>query len=199
MTRMWGSSFEMLAWYFKNGQVSSQPRGDLDKFDFKAAAAEQPDSNGTYAIGGETMTVKYANGKERAARYEAKDRGCFNWDGGLFCPARPFDKGVKLDGVFTGGASTGGAASSMTLTLSANGQYKLSSVGSASTTSPRSTATVSGQGVQTGTYELTGTQLVLKPTEGQPRKVLVFQYDDGSKTPMPHRMFFDGGMLKRSQ
>lgn len=199
MTRMWSGSFEMRGWYFKNGQVSNEPRGELEKFDFKAAAAASPGTTGSYTVSGDSMTIKTADGKQTTAKYEAKDKGCFYWNGGLFCPARPFDKGAKLDGVFTGGASVSGAASAMTLTLSANGQYKLTSAGSATTRTSQSTATVSGQGAQSGTYELSGTQLVLKPSEGQPRKVLVFQYDDGSKLPMPHRMFFDGGMLKRSQ
>lgn len=196
MTRMWpGAGLETKGWFFRDGQVSQAPQGDLDRFDFRAAAAAKPNVTGRYTLGGDKMTVAWANGKTTTAEVEPGTDGCFFWDMGLFCPARPFPADTRLDGVFTGGASAGGGAvaSARTLKLGADGRYTLDSLGavSAGVTSAGSTAK------ESGTYAISGTRLDLRPDGGQPRQVLVFPYDDGSRGPQPRRLYFDGGMLKQ--
>jgi hypothetical protein len=201
MTRMvMGSSLEIAGWYFKNGQVAENPRGDIARFDFKAAAAESPAVTGTFAISGKTMTMSWANGKKSTGDYEPGDHGCFYWDMGSFCPAEPFGKNQKLDGVFSGGASAGygRVANATTLSLTSGGQYRLEQAGSVKSAPSGGTQLQAGSsGGETGTYELSGTVLTLKPSGGKPRQILAFPYDDGTKGPQPRRIFFDGAMLKR--
>ena len=201
MTRMvMGSSLELAGWYFKSGQVAENPRGDISRFDFKAAAAAAPSRTGTYAISGKKMTMSWANGKQSTGDYEPGDHGCFYWDMGSFCPVEPFGKNQKLDGVFSGGASAGSGrvANATTLTLTGAGQYRLEQVGSVRSAPSAGTQLQAGSsGGESGTYELSGTVLTLKPAGGPPRQVLTFPYDDGSKGPQPRRVFFDGAMLKR--
>ena len=201
MTRMvMGSSLELAGWYFKNGQVAENPRGDLGRFDFKAAAAAAPATTGTYAVAGKKMTMSWANGKKTTADYEPGDHGCFYWDMGSFCPVEPFGKNQKIDGVFSGGASAGSGrvANATTLTLTSAGEYRLEQVGSVRSAPSAGTQLQAGSsGGERGTYELSGTVLTLKSAGGQARQVLTFPYDDGSKGPQPRRVFFDGAMLKR--
>ena len=201
MTRMvMGSSLELAGWYFKNGQVAENPRGDVARFDFKAAAAEAPGTTGTFVLSGKTMTMSWANGKKATADYEPGDHGCFYWDMGSFCPVEPFGKNQKIDGVFSGGASAGSGrvANATTLTLSGSGQYRLEQVGSVRSGASGGTQLQAGSsGGESGTYELSGTGLVLKSASGKSRQVLAFPYDDGTKGPQPRRIFFDGAMLKR--
>jgi hypothetical protein len=201
MTRMvMGSSLEIAGWYFKNGQVVENPRGDIAHLDFKAAAADAPATTGTFALSGKKMTMRWANGKTSTGDYEPGDHGCFYWDMGSFCPAEPFAKNQKLDGVFTGGASAGSGrvANATTLTLTSGGQYKLEQAGSVKSSVSAGTQLQGGSsGGETGTYELSGTVLTLKAANGKIRQVLTFPYDDGTKGPQPRRMFFDGAMLKR--
>ena len=201
MTRMvMGSSLQIEGWYFKNGQVAENPRGDVARFDFKAAAAEAPGSTGTFTISGKNMTVSWANGKKATGNYQPGDHGCFYWDMGSFCPVEPFGKNQKLDGVFTGGASAGSGrvANATTLTLMSSGQYQLEQVGSVTSAPSAGTQLQAGSsGGDAGTYDLSGTVLILKSASGKSRHVLTFPYDDGTKGPQPRRMFFDGAMLKR--
>ena len=201
MTRMiMGSSLELAGWYFKNGHVAENPRGDIARFDFKAAAAQAPDTTGTFAISGKKMTMSWASGKKATGDYEPGDRGCFYWDMGSFCPVEPFGKNQKIDAAFSGGASAGSGrvANATTLTLTSGGQYKLEQVGSVKSAPSAGTQLQAGSsGAEAGAYELSGTVLTLKPAGGAPRQVLSFPYDDGTKGPQPRRIFFNGAMLKR--
>lgn len=200
MTRMnMGSSLEISGWYFKNGQVSNRPTGNLAAFDFKAAAAKNPDLTGTYSISGKKMTIKWANGKQSTGDYEPGDHNCFYWDMGSFCPAEPFAKGAKLEGVFEGGTSAGygRVANAHEITFSANGQYKMESAASVKSEVSNGTQLAGGAtGTESGTYQLSGTTMTLSGG-GKTRQVVAFPYDDGSKGPQPNRVFFDAIMLKR--
>jgi hypothetical protein len=194
-----GSSLEISGWYFKNGQVSNRPTGNIAAFDFKNASAKNPDKTGTYSISGKKMTIKWANGKQSTGDYEPGDHNCFYWDMGSFCPAEPFAKGAKLDGVFEGGASVGyGSVANVTqITFTSAGQYKLESVGTVKSEISNGTQLSGGAtGGESGTYQLSGTNLTLNGG-GKSRQVLAFPYDDGTKGPQPHRVFFDSIMLKR--
>ena len=201
MTRMvMGSSLELAGWYFKSGQVAENPRGDITRFDFKAAAATAPATTGAFAVSGKQMTMNWANGKKTTADYEPGDHGCFYWDMGSFCPVEPFKKNQKIDGVFAGGASAGSGrvANATTLSLTSGGEYRLEQAGSVKSSQSAGTQLQAGSsGGERGTYELSGTVLTLKPAGGAPRQILTFPYDDGTKGPAPRRIFFDGAMLKR--
>jgi hypothetical protein len=201
MTRMiMGSSLELAGWYFKDGQVAMNPRGDVARFDFKAAAVESPATTGTFKISGKSMTITWANGKTAKGDYEPGDHGCFYWDLGSFCPVEPFAKNQKIDGTFSGGASAGygRVANATTLTLTGAGQYRLEQAGSVKSEVSGGTQLQAGSsGGESGTYDLSGTALTLKSAGGKSRQVLAFPYDDGTKGPQPRRIFFDGAMLKR--
>lgn len=201
MTRMiMGSSLELAGWLFRDGQVARDPRGDVAHFDFKAAAAAAPAATGTFALAGRKLTMRWANGKTETGDYEPGDHGCFYWDMGSFCPVEPFGRNQKLDGVFSGGASAGSGrvANVTTLTLTSSGRYTLEQVGSVRSAPSAGTRLQGGaSGGESGTYELSGTALTLRPAGGAPRQALAFPYDDGTKGPQPRRLFFDGAMLKR--
>lgn len=199
MTRFnsFSNSLEIKGWYFKNGQATYQPYGNLANYDFKAAAAKCPHAVGSYSISGNSMTINWANGKKSTGKYETKDNGCFNFDLGIFCPAKPFTSST-IDGTFTGGASVGGGAvaNGTTITFSPNGTYKLNTAGSVSTTGREVGAFAGSVGSESGTYKLSGTTLTLNGG-GRTRQIVSFPYDDGTKGPQPRNIFYDGVILKR--
>jgi hypothetical protein len=198
MTRyIMGSSLEIGGWYFKNGSVSKRPVGNITQFDIKAAAAKDPNNNGTYSISGNKMTILWANGQKTTSDLEP-DKTCFMWDMGSFCPAEQFPKGTRLEGVFDGGASAGygRVANATTLTLSKDGHYKLEQAGSVHSEVSQGTQLYGGSsGGESGTYDISGTTLTLNG--GKSRTVLTFPYDDGTAGPSPRRMMFDSILLKR--
>lgn len=199
MTRMvMGSSLEIAAWYFKNGQVCRYPKGDLAHFDFKKSAAEEPSMTGSFTTSGNNLSIKWANGTPENAVMEPDGHGNFYWQMGSFCPAETFKPNTRIDGVFSGGASAGygKAANATTITLSSNGQYKLEQAGSVHSDVSNGTMLQGGSsGSETGTYQLSGVVLTLNGP--RPRQVLSFPYDDGTSGPAPRRLFYDGAMLKR--
>ena len=198
MTRFLGGSLEIKAYYFRDGRVSLRPIGDLDSFDFDAAAKAQPDTVGTVAVKGETMAVTWGDGNVAEAKVEP-DGECFTWNMGIFCPAKTFEAGERLSGTFEGGASGlpglgSYVANSNTLVFKPDGTYTRGTVGSVVTADVSAGST----GSESGQYEIAGgTLLRLKP-EGKPAyDVLTFPYDDGSGKAHPPRMYFNGTMLKR--
>lgn len=201
MTRyIMGSSLEIEGWYFKGGKLSNRPLGNVTNFDFNAAAKARPENTGSYVISGKKMTISWANGKKSEGDYEPGDHGCFFWDMGNFCPAKPFPPGTKLSGVFEGGASAGygAVANAHTLTLNADGTYKMSSAASLKSDAKNGSQLYAGSsGDESGTYSIAGTTMTMTGG-GKTRQVLVFPYDDGSKGPAPRRLMFDAIMMKHT-
>lgn len=198
MTRMnMGSSLEIKGWYFKNGQVTTRPSGNLASFDFRAAASANPGETGTYSIAGDKMTIKWANGKSSNGRYESSDHNCFYFDMGLFCPAEPF-KTATIEGTYEGGASAGYGAVSTTknITFRKDGTYTLGAVGSVRSVGRETSAWAGSSGTETGTYSISGTTLTMKGPKGT-QQLVAFPYDDGSKGPQPRRIVYEGIVLKR--
>ena len=197
-----GSSLEIEGWFFKNGQVSKHPSGNVANFNFAAAAKAEPDRTGTYTWSGKKMSFKWANGTTSEGEYEAGDHGCFFWDMGNFCPASPFPPNTKLSGLFEGGASAGyGRVSNATeLTLTSDGKYTLSAAASLKSESSNGSQLYGGasSGKETGTYSISGTTLTLTGG-GKTRQLLTFPYDDGSKGPQPRRLMFDGIIMKHTR
>jgi hypothetical protein len=185
MTRFAFGNLEMKTFQFGDGGVllrnpvgpDVQPAGD----------------KGTYAVADGVLTMNI-DGRDNKAKLEPGDGGCFGWDGGIFCPARPFDSDT-LDGTFSGGASVGGGAvmSSTTITFQPDGTYPLSGVGSVAAPG----AGAGSAGGETGNYTLDGTTLTLQPAGGAARSYSTFPYDDGTEGAQPRRVYFGGGMLKR--
>ena len=198
MTRFTGSSLAMDAYLFRKGQVARAPESDAESFDFVAAKAAAPDRTGSYRMQGDKLVVAWADGKTVESNYK-QDNACFGWNGGIFCPVKPFEKGAKLDGKFSGGQSAGGGAvaSSTTISFAPDGTYALSSTGSVAP-GGRVSGSAASSSSETGRYELSGTSLTLRSAGGAPKKVLVFPYDDGGKGPQPSRLYFGGTMLRRA-
>ena len=198
MTRFSGSSLSMDAFLFRKGQVARAPESDVEGFDFAAARSARPDRTGTYGMEGETLVVTWADGKTIASNYK-QDKDCFGWNGGIFCPVKPFAKGARLEGKFSGGQSAGGGAvaSSTTISFSPDGSYALSSTGSVSPGGGVAGSAASSSS-ETGSYELSGTSLTLRSAGGAAKKILVFPYDDGGKGKQPARLYFGGTMLRRA-
>lgn len=198
MTRFAFGSLETKAYRFEDGVVVMNPIRPSDAV--ADERAQRPNDVGTYRIEGENLVVELGS-TPTSAKFEPSDKGCFGWNGGIFCPVQPFDGSQTLDGTFEGGASVGGGAamSSTTITFNDDGTYALSSTASFNMKSETSEVSTGGSGGERGTYALDGTALTLQPEGGEARVYSVFPYDDGTEGPAPRRLYFGGGMLKRAQ
>ena len=202
---VYGGGSEIDAFLFRQGQVVRGPSGSIDRFDFAAARANSPSRVGSYALRGDRMAVTWADGHVADGQYEQKPNDpCFWWDTGSFCPITPFARGQRLSGTFAGGTDaytvTGAKLSrDMELTLAADGRYALTGQaailpGSMGPNRP-SMPGAAAAGTETGTYEIDGTALALRPAAGTARVAMVFPYDDGTAGPAPRRLYFDGALL----
>lgn len=187
-------TLEVKGWYFKNGKLTNRPQGDLNGF------VGTPDSVGSYSVAGNKMSIKWNNGRTESGTFELKDHGCFYYDMGLFCPAKPFTTST-IDGTFTGGISAGGgaAANSITVTFTSAGKYTMKRAGSVRSTGRETSAWAGAYGGdESGSYSLSGTTLNLSHSGGgAARKIVAFPYDDGSKGPQPRNIVYEGMVLKR--
>ena len=200
MTRFWmNSGLEVDAFLFRDGQVARGPAGDVEDFDFEAARAAAPDRVGAYELSDGTLKVVWGDGETDAATFETGD-ACFNWNAGLFCPARPFAVDA-LEGTYEGGASgsssLGYAANARTLTFTPDGRYTMSSAGGISSETAESEVSGGSSGEEAGTHSIDGTVLTLNPDGGEPNTVPAVPFGEGVEGASPEWIYFGGVMLRR--
>jgi hypothetical protein len=193
MTRMAFGSLETTGYYFQGNEIFEAPKGGDDFAAFKQA---NPKKHGTYVVEGDTMRVTWGGGRSATeSKLEKKEKGCFYFNGGLFCPVQPFANETNLDGTYSGGGSAGmgtGAvvSSASSITFSKDGKYTASRVGGVSTESSRVSAGASATSSDSGTYEIAGYTLTLKSSSGSTTKVTAFPYE-------PDHLYYEGRMMKR--
>lgn len=180
---------EISSYYFKNGRVACNPISNLATFNFTPAEVRDPKWLGTYSVSGNQMTINWTNSSTRTAELKPKDHGAFEWYTGLFVVAKPFPSGTKLNGSYQGGVSGYGIANSRTVTFSPNGTYKIDSIANVQSyeNGTKGDMITSGSGAESGTYQISGTNMTLSGG-GKSRQVVAFPFDD--------RIFFDGVLMK---
>ena len=218
MTRYGGGVWQHAAWLFVAGQVTSEPYGPLQSFNWAAARARFPNETGTYTLRNNVMTVIWANRRaEKSVVEHQSGKPCFKWQLAGFCPVTPFNRGDALEGSFAGRnefvTQTGGRVRMETaLTLHRDGSYALDgqtaifpgALGPYSTDSPsRPAATDSlppaaATTSESGKYAFEGAEILFWPSHNKKHhEAIAFAYDDGSPGPRPRQLYFNGLMLQR--
>lgn len=195
MTRFWiaTGSLEKAVWYFtSDGRVYLNPE---DGFSDETLAAQQG-RHGTVSVDGDTMTVKWSDGKETSSTIE-REKGGFNWDTGIFAPVEAFTDDSQLVGRWEGGTSVSfsgsRAANSSTLDLREDGTFSRAGVASLQSGSGESEVSAGAQSESSGTWKLRGHTLTLTYGDGKVARGITFPFDD-EKT---RRFYFGGTMYKK--
>jgi hypothetical protein len=174
------------------------PPGGLERFDFAKAAKDNPSTTGTYAVKGEKLVIKFADGKERELSYAInKEKGNVELDGLYAHKAQPFKQGTTFDGQYSGGGAVGGGtgtfvASSRTITFRPDGTYAASATGSIAFKNPGSEGGGGGTSKESGTYSVSGNTLELKRADGTTTRHTIFPYELNKKV----QLNIDGSMYK---
>ncbi|MDO7852051.1 hypothetical protein [Hymenobacter convexus] len=201
MTKYWMAthSLEKSTYYFApNGQVYVNPTG----FSAASLAALPAGSRGSYAVAGNKLTVRWANGQTESSEVEPQT-DTFGWDMGIFLAGRPFKSPGQLAGSFEGGnsisTSSGSAAAVSSLTFRPDGTY---SGGSASSFGGRTDAgaktySAGSSGSSGGRWSLSGWLLTLTDAQGRTTRGVAFPVEKNDKTGQVTRFYFDNVAYKR--
>lgn len=199
MTRYWiaTGSLEKAVWYFtSDGRVYKDPE---DGFSDEKLAAHKG-SHGTVTVEGDTMTIKWSDGKSSAGNFE-RAKGGFNWDMGIFAPVKGFTDDEHLVGRWEGGTSVSFsgsyAATSNSLDLKADGTFTGESVASLRSDSRESSVSAGSQGTTGGTWKRDGYALVFTYNDGRVVRGVTFPFDDEETAVFPDRFYFAGTMYKK--
>lgn len=150
---------------------------------------------GRMQVAGNTLTVTWNDGKERTGNFRM-DTNCLVW-GYIYCRAKPFARGARLEGTYIGAATAGGGVVSRTSNLQfrPDGTYEFSATGGISAPAGTTGAASSTSGDR-GRYRLDGWTLTLTSERGETREYLTFPYDIyGPADPI----YFDGGFMRKRQ
>jgi hypothetical protein len=150
---------------------------------------------GTMQVAGNSLTVTWTDGKVRSGTFKM-DGSCLVW-GYLYCRAKPFARGARLDGRYVGAATAGGGVVSRTaeITFQADGSYRSAATGAIGAPAGTTGAAASGS-TEGGRYQLDGWTLRLIPAGGPAREVLAFPYHVyGPADPI----YVDGGFMRKRQ
>lgn len=191
-------SLEKSTYYFApTGQVYYNPT------DFSAAGlrALSPNSRGTYRVVGSQLIVNWDDGQKSANSLENPTAAGFNWDAGIFVGMGPFANARQLLGSFEGGnsisTSSGGAATSNSLTFRADGTFDRSSAGSVSSGGSTGAVRAGSSSAGTGRWALSGWTLTLTEAGGEVKRSIAFPIEKDDKTGYVTRLFFNGVSYKR--
>lgn len=202
MTRMWISSFEMDVYYFGPGIAVNAPGYDIAAYGTSYAEEQNPGTVGDVSFTGGTMRIDWHDGDVTEADLEPSSGGCFNFDGGLFCPVEKFSSST-LSGVFHGGAAVGGgtsafASSGQTLLFQEDGRYAMGSTTVVDSIAGGVDATAYSDQAEAGHYTISGNSIEFYPDGGQAWSTASFPYhDDALPGAFPNRIYFDGVMMSR--
>lgn len=186
-----GGSLEVIQ--ILGGRIALKPRAYLTEATFNTANAVLV---GSFDVAGNTAAVTWNDGTSRSGTFKL-DGNCVSW-GYIYCRAKPFRRGERLDGRYVGAATAGGGVVSRTaeLVLWSDGRFSLSATGSISAPPGTSGAATSSAPGQEGRYEIDGWTLRLQAISGQMREYLTFPYDlYGTADPI----YFDGGFMRKRQ
>lgn len=194
--RTWMSgSTDINVWFFsRNGRFSRSPRGGLSL----AALASKPAATaeeGTYRVENGELILEWADG--RAAWRQPYDGSELRIDGVFASRQTGFQRGWRLDGTYSGGASGGGGAvSGSTLVFRRDGTFSRSSAVSAATSGTRTETTVGGTSAANGTYQFDDFTLTLLEN-GVESRFTVLAYGARDQAGRPEAIFWEGIMVNR--
>lgn len=186
-------------WFFTpNGRVARAPTGGFDPAAFARAESTTTSWAGHYRIEGGKLIVDWVDGsKPTAYNFSRGPRDEIKIAGIGASRVRPFPSGTRFDGVFSGGASAGGAASSTALNFHRDGSFSRDSIGSVASTSARSEVSAGSQTTKAGTYAFDGHTLRLTEADGTQRVHTVAAFGKPDGQGRPEYLYLDGGMLER--
>jgi hypothetical protein len=197
MTRYWMStgSLEKAVWYFtSDGRVYE----NLEDGFSDEKLAGNTGRHGTVTANGDTLVVKWSDGKEASSSIERQHSG-FAWDMGIFTPVEGFPNDSHLVGRWEGGASltSGGshAASSRSFDFRNDGTFTSESVASLrSSQSNGSSLSGGSQGTAAGKWHLDGGYtLTLTYDDGKVVRGITFPFNDGKTD----HFYFVGTMYRK--
>lgn len=199
MTRLFGSSFEMKTWLFRDGRFAEEPTADASRFDFAAAERAAPGTTGTLTVSADQWTLRWADGRSQTATYQPANppERCFYWNSGLFCRVQSFTPGQLLEGAYSGAIGGGGVGAARTYRFTADGRYTLELVGTVSTSSSTSSAFAGSNSSERGRYTVKANSVILQSDIGEARSLTAFPFEAGNSTTTPLRFYLGGFMLKR--
>lgn len=182
---------------FKSGQVARSYGGDLEKPDFAALKAKRPGDVGVFARNGDTLTITWGDGVKMEGRLKPDSNGGFDYRSDAYAAIKPLPRGAKLEGKFTGGASSAGAYSSSVYTFAPDGGYTHNSGGSVSASTRQSKVTASANSGGGGRWKVSGTTLTLTPEAGaaETRRI---HYIPMKSQASPSMLIIDGGVYTRA-
>jgi hypothetical protein len=205
----WHSSFNLITgaiptsytnwdFYFfaPDGHVYSQfpGKGMLDHFDFAAAAVEDAGHTGYYRVSGSTIEVAWAGGRKPERSEFRKDGDAYDFLGDTWYPVdldRARQSKDWLIGSFRQqiGAVMGNASALIQswYTFRTDGTFETLSTGTALTGAAVPQANRSSSTKGSGTYELSGTTLVLHYANGAMERHTAVPYGKGA-------IFVDGAL-----
>ena len=195
----WGGrlSLNNEGWFFtEDGRFSESPAGGFDLDAFATAAASRK-TDGTYWIEGDTITLAWADGSPPTVRDFSREEDDLELGGLGAIRVHGFPTGWRFDGVYEGGASIAGMASSNTLVFRRDGTIAQSSIGTFSTTSESTTVSGGSQGETVGTYAFDGFTLTLNLNDGGETRYTVFAFGEADAAGRPNYIYRDGTMMKR--
>lgn len=200
MTRFWSftGTLEKLVWYFApDGAVYQSLEHGFSSHDLATHAGPK----GRCTLRGNTLEIRWSDGKKSTGDLERSDSGFF-WDGGNFTPVRPFTTTSMIIGSYEGGESLSyngnRAAVSKSLELRADGTFRWSGVSFLTSATDATRVTAGANGADSaGRWHVMPYALVLIDAKGNVYRRIAFPYDD-EKTPVnPDRIFFGGTMFRR--
>lgn len=186
-----GGSIEVIQ--ILGGRIALKPRTYLTEATFNTTNAVLV---GSFDVVGNSAAVTWNDGTSRSGTFKL-DGNCVSW-GYIYCRAKPFRRGERLDGRYVGAATAGGGVVSRSaeLVLRPDGRFSLSTTGSINAPSGTSGAASSSVPGQEGWYEIDGWTLRLQSISGLTRDYLTFPYDlYGPADPI----YFDGGFMRKRQ
>ncbi|WP_151087822.1 hypothetical protein [Hymenobacter baengnokdamensis] len=180
----------------------------VDPTDFSAAAlaAVGPGQHGTYAVTGQQMTIKWANGTTKTGHYHADPSG-FSCEGSFMCVA-PLANPRQLVGTFEGHnaavtVDANSLAAFRTLVLKPDGTFTRDSYAASHSESHHAdnssfnTDAASTGAQQAGHWKLDGWYLTLTDAQGTARGV-AFRTDWDEKTDQTKIFRFNGTSYKNT-
>lgn len=181
---------------FKDGQVASNPTGDLGALDFAKFAAEQPKNVGKYTVSGKTLTITWGDGSQQTGEMKPDKSGGFDFGSAPHAPVKPLPDSARLEGTFTGGASIAGASASVSYSFDGKGGYKTNSAGVVVTSTSASSVTAGNSSDDAGTYTVSGSRIQFKGSAGS-REISLYYIPTSSGAVSPDMLLLGGVVLTK--
>lgn len=190
-----GGTLNNTIYVFKDGQVTTNPSGDLEKIDFAEIKAKQSGNVGTYTRTGDALTIQWSDGTNHSGTIKPDKTDGFDYRSDPYAAVKPLPAGMKLKGTYIGGASVAGAYASVKYTFDGMGGYTTDAAGVVVTTTSASAVTAGSSTSDTGTYNINGTRIQFKGSAGT-REISLYNIPTSDVEP---EMLLLGGVVLTKQ